>query len=274
VPWTRVARLSSSSAFDEVRNQVAAKPHSRWPVIDAESGRPVGHISVKELIAEGAADGNWLRLVRPIQTLEADDDVQTALVRLQEARMNMCVVEEAGTPVGLITLEDLVEQAVGRVKEQYPQEPGALLAEALRAGNAVVELSGRTADHVIRELAEAIPRRSGIDPEDVARLALAREDDISTDLGVGVAIPHARIANLPFPFIVFGRSADGVIFSPRSQELVKSVFLLVTPLERPDVQLFLLGQLARVALNPQARQQLAKAMSVAEVVEIIHRQQA
>ncbi len=273
VPWTRVARLSSASSFDEVRNQVAAQPFSRWPVIDAQSGRPVGQISVKQLIAEGANDGDWTRLVRPIQTLQSDDDVQTALARLQEARANMCVVEEAGTPVGVITLEDLLEQAVGRVKEQYPHNPGALLAEALTAGNAVLELTGRTAEHAIRELAAAIPQQSLASSHNVAELALARERDVSTDLGVGVASPHARVAKLAFPLIIFGRSSEGVIFSPRSPELVKWVFLLVTPLERPDLQLFLLGELARVALDSSARERLTKATSIAEVINIVNRPQ-
>jgi mannitol/fructose-specific phosphotransferase system IIA component (Ntr-type) len=47
------------------------------------------------------------------------------------------------------------------------------------------------------------------------------------------------------------------------------VFLLITPLEKPDVQLYLLGQLARVAGDVDARERLAKATSHAEVIDIV-----
>jgi monovalent cation:H+ antiporter-2, CPA2 family len=176
--------------------------------------------------------------------------------------------------VGLITLEDILEQVVGRIEDEYSDDPNLLLTSALNAGDVVLELAGRTAEHVIRELAAAIRPQSAPPTADIAELAVARENEVSTDLGVGVAIPHARCPNLAAPLIVFGRSNDGVIFSAHSAELVHFVFLLVTPLEKPDVQLFLLGQLAKIAGDAAARDRLGRASSREAVIEILTQRRA
>jgi mannitol/fructose-specific phosphotransferase system IIA component (Ntr-type) len=103
----------------------------------------------------------------------------------------------------------------------------------------------------------------------IADLALARERMISTDLGVGAAIPHARCPGLAAPVIVFGLSHDGIHFTPQSTEPVRLVFLLVTPLEEPDQQLFLLARIARVAGNRSIQNRLIHATSASEVVDLI-----
>ena len=64
VPWTRVHRLSRSASREEVAKQVARQRFSRWPVVEPETGRPVGYLLAKDLIAEGSADADWTRLVR------------------------------------------------------------------------------------------------------------------------------------------------------------------------------------------------------------------
>jgi mannitol/fructose-specific phosphotransferase system IIA component (Ntr-type) len=229
---------------------------------------------VKDLIAEGSTDGDWTYLVRPLHTIHPDDDIESALGMLQSEGATISLVEDAGSPVGLITIEDILEQVVGRIEDEYSDDPNLLLTSALNAGNVVLELAGRTAEHVIRELATAIPAESLPPMTDVAELAVAREFEVSTDLGVGIAIPHARCPNLVSPLIVFGRSTEGVIFSPQSDELVHFVFLLVTPLERPDVQLFLLGQLARIAGDAAARERLSRATSREEVIDVVTQRRA
>ena len=85
-----------------------------------------------------------------------------------------------------------------------------------------------------------------------------------TDLGLGVAIPHARCPGLADPLVVFGRSTQGIVFDPESAEPVRLVFLLVTPAEQPELQVFLLGQLARLAGNASVREQLARAATADE----------
>jgi PTS system fructose-specific IIC component len=143
------------------------------------------------------------------------------------------------------------------------------LPAALRAGGIVLELRGTTCEEVIQELVAAVP--SGRLPPDVRldRLVLDREQEHSTDLGVGVAVPHAHCPQLASSLVVFGRSSAGVRFSPEPSPLVHLVFLLVAPSEQPDEQLALLAQLARLAASPQARQELLNARTRADVFHVV-----
>jgi mannitol/fructose-specific phosphotransferase system IIA component (Ntr-type) len=100
-------------------------------------------------------------------------------------------------------------------------------------------------------------------------MALARESQMPTDVGHGVAIPHARCPGIPRSILVLGRSDQGIVFNERTGDLVRLIFLLVTPAERPQTQVFFLTQLARVAESEFVRERLARAGSAEEVVEII-----
>ena len=273
VPWTRVQRLLTSSSREEVLRQIGRYHYSRWPVVNSNDGRPVGYLLVKDLIADATTDVDWTTLVRPIKTVRPDDNMEATLTAMQAEGATVCVVEDAGSPVGLITLEDILEQVVGRIEDEYPRDSAVLLHEALSAGNILLDLKGRTPEQAIHELAQSISAEALPPRCDVAELALAREADISTDLGLGVAIPHARCHNLASPLLVFGRSAEGIIFPSETKELVRLVFLLITPSEKPDLQLFLLGQLAKVAGNATARRRLLEASTPSEIIHVLTQQQ-
>ncbi|HWL92874.1 MAG TPA: cation:proton antiporter [Phycisphaerae bacterium] len=271
VPWTRVRRLLESYSRTEVLAQLAQERYSRWPVVQPHTGRVTGYLLVKDLISQPASD-DWTRLVRPLGSIRPDDDVESALARMQAEAATVYLVGDADRPVGLITLEDIIEQVVGRIEDEYPHEAHVSLHEAIRNGGIVLNLISATREQAIRELAAVIPPDRlppNLSSDDVVSMALTREDEFSTDLGVGVAIPHARCPNLKVPFAVLGRSSDGIIFSPHAAELVTLVFLLVTPTDQPEIQLALLAQLARLAGDAPARERLRRATSATEILDIL-----
>ena len=69
--------------------------------------------------------------------------------------------------------------------------------------------------------------------------------------------------------MVFGRSDEGILFSPTSTEPVRLIFLLITPADRPNLQVFFLAQLANVAKSEFVREKLRQAKSVEELLGII-----
>ena len=190
-------------------------------------------------MTESISDADWLRLARPLTAVKASDDIEHVLEHLQRENASVCLVEEHGSPVGLVTIEDILEQVVGRIEDEYPREPKVFLQEALATGGVVLELLGSTPQQVIAELAANIPQ--GLLPlgTDITQLALEREKELPTCLGCGVAIPHARVPGLTRPMVVLGRSQDGILFNPKSNEIVRLVFLLITPADQPDVQVLL-----------------------------------
>jgi mannitol/fructose-specific phosphotransferase system IIA component (Ntr-type)/predicted transcriptional regulator len=269
VPWTRVRKLSSSATRKEVLQEVANQRFSRWPVVEEESAKVVGYLLAKDLIAGALESEDWTRLVRPVRAARADDDIASTLVQIQSDGTPLCIVEEAGVPVGLITLEDILEQFVGRIEDEYSHGLAPSLLDALAAGGIVWELAAGTSEQVIRELAAAIPQDRLPAGVDVAELALARQREVSADLGVGVAIPHARCPDLARPILVFGRRSEGILFQSQSAELVRLVFLLITPADESDVQLTLVADLARIAGSSELRERLLRATSEVDVASVL-----
>ncbi|RIK72776.1 MAG: hypothetical protein DCC68_25950 [Planctomycetota bacterium] len=264
IPWPRVRTLSSDATREEVLHALAQHPHSHWPVIDAAMGRVAGYLLARDLKTSSRGDESWVHLLRPLKSVAPDDDIESALLDLRNDRNSARLVEQAGEPIGLVTLDDILDHVVGRVRRHQPGE-AASLGEALAAGRVVLDMSAQTADESIAELAAAIPAASLPEGASVCAVAQEREHEISTDLGVGVAIPHARCPNLSQPVIVFGRSRSGIRFAADSDELVRLVFLVVTPEEHPETQLALLAQISQAVANPQTRERLLHADSPQEV---------
>ncbi|MCC7086342.1 MAG: cation:proton antiporter [Pirellulales bacterium] len=269
VPWSRVRRLTTIVSRAEVMHQIAQHRFSRWPVVDPHTGRVLGYLLTKDLIADADSAEEWTRLVRAMRPVAPNDDVESTLLDMQQEGATIRLVEDSGIPVGMVTLEDILEQVVGRIEDEYPHQALVSLREALDAGGVLLDLSGATREEVIKELAAAIPANRLPPDSMVAELAIARELEISSDLGCGVAFPHTRCPHLTAPVVAFGRSPLGVPFSINCTAPVRLVFLLVTSEEHLDVHLSLLAQLARIAQNESMRAQLLEATSERDVLEIV-----
>jgi CPA2 family monovalent cation:H+ antiporter-2 len=273
VPWARVRWISSSAETRAVLATVSQERFSRWPVVDLRTNRPIGYLFSRDLIAR-AAESDWLQLVRPLKPIHAEDTIETTLTRMQSQGDSIYVVEDGGgAPAGIITLEDILEQVVGQIEDEYPHEAVITLGDALRRGATIMSLSASTIQEAIRELVTVIPEEGlppGLDREAVGRQAIEREGQVSTDLGNGVAIPHARCPNLPHPMLIFGRSEEGLP-GPAGQQPVHILFLLITPSEQPEAQLSLLAQIAGKCRDADTRDQLIHARSPADVAEILQR---
>jgi monovalent cation:H+ antiporter-2, CPA2 family len=273
VPWARVGWLSSAADRQSVLARIARERFSHWPVIDHQSRRPIGRLAAVDLISGPDGDG-WLHLVRPLGTVRPDDSVTSTLTRMQDEETGIYLVEEEGAILGLVTMDDILEQVVKRLDDERSSDPVDSLSGAVSRGGILPSLTATTRDHAIRELVEAVPANRlppGTTIAQLMDLALEREKEISTDLGNGVALPHARCPELEAPLVVIGRSTQGVLYSTAEAEPVHLLFLLVTPAEHPELQLALLRQVARLVRKESTRRELNGAASPAELLEIIHR---
>lgn len=269
IPWENVHCLSRSSTRQEVLKKFAEHRYSRWPVLDPKSGQPTGYLLIKDFAASWQEDGDWTRFVRPLRSVHPQDGIEATMQVLQRDRGKMAVVVEQGRPIGLITLVDILEEIVGRIEDEHPRAPQLFLKDTLSVESILLDLKAETPQEAIRTLAASIPAEKLPAGADLFASALAREKQMTTDIGQGVAIPHARLHGLARPLMAFGRSSEGIPFAPDAVEPVRLIFLLVTPAERPNLQVFLLGQLARVAGSEFVRERLSRSESPQEVIEII-----
>src|SRR5690606_26129525 len=97
-----------------------------------------------DLIADASAGHDWTQLVRPLHTVRPDDDIESTLTRMQVEGSSVYVVEGEDGPLGFVTLEDILEQVVGRIEDEYPHDPGLSLSSTIAAGGMVLDLRGGT----------------------------------------------------------------------------------------------------------------------------------
>ncbi len=269
IPWSSVRMLSTSFSIERVRRMAGEQHFSRWPVLDAETAEPIGYLLVKDLVGHHSI-GDWTRLLRPLGFISPSSDIESALNHFQREGATICLVRDGPKILGMLTLEDILEQVVGRIEDEYPHAPKVSLPAVAFTCDPLLQLAGSNPEEAIRALVEAIPAERLPPESNVAALATMREKEATTDIGLGVAIPHARCPGLPGPLVIFGRSSEGVLFQRGSGEPVRLFFLLITPLEQSEAQVLLLSQLAQFAGNAETRRQLLEARTVGEVMGIFH----
>lgn len=117
VPWARVETLRYGAPFEEILRAIRASNHSRHPACDA-AGRVVGVLHAKQVLPllDGAAPSTLP--YRQVVRLAPDTPLDTALQALRASHTSLAVVENAGRPVGLVAVEDLIEELVGDIVDE------------------------------------------------------------------------------------------------------------------------------------------------------------
>jgi mannitol/fructose-specific phosphotransferase system IIA component (Ntr-type) len=104
----------------------------------------------------------------------------------------------------------------------------------------VAELQAKDRDEAITELVSALVAAGKIPSEsakDVTRAVIKRENEASTGMGKGVAVPHVKHPAVKNVVAAVGHSSTGIDFAALDEQPVYSVILLISPLDNPDKHL-------------------------------------
>lgn len=135
VPRDKMAMLELTAPSEKVLDAVRLGAHTRMPVYQGELDNVVGIVNTKDLFHLFSLRGAVVvkdALYSP-RFLKPDDDVATALELFLKAHRPMALVrEEDGKVLGLITLEDILEEIVGEIEDEHDLRPLELLLRAAR----------------------------------------------------------------------------------------------------------------------------------------------
>ena len=151
-----------------------------------------------------------------------------------------------------------------------PATIGALLTEEnVRLG---VEASGKTA--LIRTLVAALAADPDEDLEHVVEAVLEREALLSTGVGSGVALPHAKIEGVDETRVVFAITASPIEYDAFDGEPIRLVFLVVGPTRSSRLHIQILGRISRILNDEQVRTQLIEAETASDVLSVVESAEA
>ncbi|EYR63997.1 membrane protein [Actinotalea ferrariae CF5-4] len=153
-PRGEVAFLPARLTVAEAVQEVGDKPYSRYPVTGEDFDDVIGFLHVRDLLG-AAASTTVRRLSREVLHLPSTNRVLPSLSRMRREGVHIAVVvDEYGGTDGIVTLEDLVEELVGDIRDEYDLEDRR---DDVPGGPTVID-AGLT----IEEFAE----RTGVDLED------------------------------------------------------------------------------------------------------------
>lgn len=135
-----------------------------------------------------------------------------------------------------------------------------------------LDLKAKTKNVILKEMTRLIARTGRIlDSEKVLEDILAREEQISTGIGQGIAIPHARSTGVDKIAAGLGISKKGVDFKAVDGQAVYIIFLLVVPENLTDsgINIKILAKISRLLKNEYLRNQLRQAKDKDEILNLI-----
>jgi putative hemolysin len=144
VPRTDVMFLDASMTVSKAAKMASDQPHERYPVIGRTQDDVVGFVHIRDLILgdpRSGRDRTVGALAREVKAMPGTKRVLTALSEMRREGQHLAiVVDEYGGTDGIVTLEDLVEEVIGDIREE-----GGVPAhdEPRRLTGGVVELDGK-----------------------------------------------------------------------------------------------------------------------------------
>ena len=135
----KVDWLHADDTFAEVLKEVTVSNHSRYPVIDRNSNKVVGILHVKRLVGlQAAPEAKILseELLQAARFVPEKKRLDSMLREFQYYRLHMMIVtDEAAKPLGVISIEDVLESIVGEIQDEFDLQEG--VAQKIRATNQV-----------------------------------------------------------------------------------------------------------------------------------------
>lgn len=259
-PWPDNAKLIRSARF------------TRYPLLSAGVDTPSTFVHIKDLILAGeGAPPDLAALARPLLTTSESAPLEALLTDMQRRRVHAAVVVNAARRwTGFITLEDILEELVGTIRDEFDEEAPVRLSDVLSPNLIQFDVEATTP---IAAVQGAIARMSPRGVPDAIKAILHgrahRPGLVATYLGDGIGMPHARIAGLTDPFVMLLRSNLGVPFEG-TNEKAKLLFVLLTPAGRPRIHQGLQGIIATLLHESDfVTERLLTATSPDEVIEVV-----
>ena len=124
VPRPDVVALSADLPPDECLAAVIESPYTRYPVYRGSLDEIIGVLHVRDLFSalneQGFEGVKVAELVRPAPVVPETKDLAAMLAEFRRANQHMAIVnDEYGTIVGIVTLEDLLEEIVGEIEDEF-----------------------------------------------------------------------------------------------------------------------------------------------------------
>ncbi len=262
-PRERIVYLSLSKTWAENLAVIREKRYSRYPLCETDLDSALGYVHIKDLVlVDMGAEPDLKKIRRDLYEVSDTELLEKLLKTMPDKGVHFAVARDGLNRImGLLTLEDILEELVGEVRDEFEKVTGWMTGEIFTRSAVEANLPTTEIKSTIRHLMD---KMKAANPELDADAAFAavweRELKFASAIGRGVLVPHARLSGLKAPLIAVGRfvKSPPALLAPDGVP-VRLVFLILTPLETPTMQLKVLQRIASLITNETLRRKILRA---------------
>ena len=136
----------------------------------------------------------------------------------------------------------------------------------------IPELEAKDRDAAISELVSALDKAGRLGKgncDKITRAVIKRENEASTGMGKGIAVPHVKHKAVREVLAAIGQSSKGVDFASLDKQPVYSVILLLSPTEDPDKHLQAMEKIFRHLQQEKFRKFLRQSQTAAQIEDLL-----
>ncbi|PLR77549.1 hypothetical protein CU633_10150 [Bacillus sp. V3-13] len=133
VPRTEMVSLSKTDTLETFIQVVQEEQFTRYPIIDGDKDHIIGLVNIKEVMTELIGNEQLItktleEYVRPIIRVIDTTPIHNLLLKMQKERIHMAVLmDEYGGTSGLVTVEDILEEIVGEIRDEFDTDEIAMI---------------------------------------------------------------------------------------------------------------------------------------------------
>ncbi len=134
------------------------------------------------------------------------------------------------------------------------------IQDLIQKNSIIIDLKNTDKSQVLDQMARFMCSIYNVaDPDAVSAKILEREMDMSTGIGFGIAIPHARLSGIDRLYMVAARSVEGIEFNALDEQPVHLIFMMISPASTSTEHTQILSALSRVMSYEEVRRKLLQA---------------
>ncbi|MGJ7045376.1 PTS sugar transporter subunit IIA [Thermoanaerobacterium thermosulfurigenes] len=142
-----------------------------------------------------------------------------------------------------------------------------MIEEILDKDMMIFDLKSKDKLSVLKELIKPLAAKGAIDDEGkFLEVVLKREEEFSTGIGMGVAIPHGKSSLVKKASLVFGKSKYGIDYNSMDGKPAYLFFLIAAPEDSDNLHLKILAKLSRSLMHEEVRDELNRVETYEDVI--------
>ncbi|MGN7470716.1 hemolysin family protein [Brevibacillus sp. SAFN-007a] len=212
IPRIDMVCLYSTNTFEENLEIIRTQRHTRFPVADEDKDNIIGFVHATDFYLAALQDGHveLNTLLRPVLTVPETMEISTVLRLMQKKRSQLAIViDEYGGTAGLVTMEDILEEIVGDIQDEFDEERPEI--EKLENG---LSVSGML---MLSDLNDHLPFE--LESEDVDTIGGWLYSQLEEDIAVGATVEW-----------------ENHLFTVKQMDNHRVTRVLITPIESGETQ--------------------------------------